>query len=181
MTLCWSVSLFGGFGASRDCALPAARRHAVRGQPVFLMSAANLRLVRRSGIAGLVLLVGSTWAVASPSSAENLAPVFRQVDPAVVVVRTTERTVLRRSNGRQVSVEGLGSGVLVSADGKVVTAAHVVQTADTVIVEFADQGPVAAEVIASEPAADVALLQVQRDPGWLEARKARRLRQRADR
>ena len=71
---------------------------------------------------------------------------------------------MRRSNGRQVSVEGLGSGVLVSADGKVVTAAHVVQTADTVVVEFADQGPVAAEVIASEPAADVALLQVQRVP-----------------
>jgi len=42
------------------------------------MSAANLRLVRRAGIAGLVLLVGSTCAVAgSPSSAEDLAPVFR--------------------------------------------------------------------------------------------------------
>ncbi len=129
------------------------------------MSAANLR---RPGIAGLLLLVGSTWALASSSSAENLAPVFRQVDPAVVVVRTTERTVLRRSNGRQVSVEGLGSGVLVSADGKVVTAAHVVQTADTVIVEFADQGPFAADVIASEPAADVALLQLQRIPDGLK-------------
>ena len=123
-------------------------------------------------VAGLVLLVGSTCAVAgSPSSAENLAPVFRQVSAAVVVVRTTERTVSRRSNGRQVSVGGLGSGVLVSADGKIVTAAHVVQTADTVVVEFADQGPVAAEVIASEPGADVALLQVQRVPDGVKPAK----------
>ena len=61
-----------------------------------------------------------------------------------------ERTVSRRSNGRQVSIGGLGSGVLVSADGKIVTAAHVVQTADTVVVEFADQDPVG-EVIASNP------------------------------
>jgi serine protease Do len=129
------------------------------------MRTANLRLLARSWIAGLVLLVGSTCALAgSPSSAENLAPVFTQVSAAVVVVRTTERTVSRRSNGRQVSVEGLGSGVLVSGDGKIVTAAHVVQTADTVVVEFADQGPVTAEVIASEPAADVALLKVQRVP-----------------
>ena len=41
--------------------------------------------------------------------------------------------------------------MLVSADGKIVTAAHVVQTADTVVVEFADQDPVPAEVIASNP------------------------------
>ncbi len=120
-------------------------------------------------IAGFVLLVGSTCVVArSASSAEDLAQVFRQVSDAVVVVRTTERTVSGQSIGRQVSIDGLGSGVLVSADGKVVTAAHVVQTADTVVVEFSDHGRVAAEVIASEPAADVALLQLKSVPNGVK-------------
>lgn len=116
-------------------------------------------------IAALVMLIGSTGAAAgSPSASEDLAKIFRQVNAAVVVVRTMEQTVIPQSNGRQVSIAGLGSGVLISADGKVVTAAHVVQTADTVVVEFSDQDPVEAEVIASEPAADVALLKLKRVP-----------------
>jgi S1-C subfamily serine protease len=129
------------------------------------MSAASLRLVGRCAIAALVLLTGSTLAVdSSPLPAGNLAPVFSNVRATVVVVRTTERAAVLRSNGRQVRIDGIGSGVLVSPDGNVMTAAHVVQTADTILVEFADQDPVPAEIIASEPAADVALLKVQRVP-----------------
>jgi S1-C subfamily serine protease len=116
-------------------------------------------------IAVLALLIASPSAMGGTRlSTPDLAQAFRQVSAAVVVVRTTERAVSRRPDGRPVSIEGLGSGVLVSEDGKVVTAAHVVQTADAVIVEFADHGPVPAQVIASEPAADVALLQLQRVP-----------------
>ena len=55
---------------------------------------------------------------------------------------------------------GLGSGVLVSEDGLVVTAAHVVDVADRVEVEFADQQRAVAEVIASSTLDDVALLQL---------------------
>ncbi len=115
--------------------------------------------------AALALLVVCTCAVPGPAwSAEELPQVLKRVGPAVVVVRTTARTVLRGSKGGQVSMEGIGSGVLVSTDGKVVTAAHVVQTADTVLVEFADQDAIAADIVASEPAADLALLQLKRVP-----------------
>jgi S1-C subfamily serine protease len=62
------------------------------------------------------------------------------------------------------SVAGVGSGVLVSADGKVVSAAHLVQTADTVDVEFTGGTVVKARVVATDAAADVALLQLERVP-----------------
>ena len=58
----------------------------------------------------------------------------------------------------------LGSGVLISADGKVLTAAHVVQTADAVGVEFAGGEIIEATILASDPAADLALLQVKGVP-----------------
>jgi S1-C subfamily serine protease len=38
-------------------------------------------------------------------------------------------------------VDGVGSGVLISNDGKVLTAAHVVQTADAALVEFLTARP----------------------------------------
>ena len=47
-----------------------------------------------------------------------------------------------RSRGRDVSATGqvrfgeIGSGVLISSDGKVMTAAHVVHTMDEITVEF---------------------------------------------
>src|SRR5262249_16951327 len=59
---------------------------------------------------------------------------------------------------------GLASGVLISGDGKVLTAAHVVQAVDQVFVEFIDGQLVTACVISSAPAADVALLQLDSVP-----------------
>jgi S1-C subfamily serine protease len=54
--------------------------------------------------------------------------------------------------------------VLISADGKVITAAHLVQTADEIMALFETGELVKAKVVSSEPAADVALLQLERVP-----------------
>jgi S1-C subfamily serine protease len=62
------------------------------------------------------------------------------------------------------TIPGLGSGVLISADGKIMTAAHVVQTADKVAVQFVDGKLYAAHVVASSLRADVALLQLDQFP-----------------
>src|SRR2546428_13848763 len=66
--------------------------------------------------------------------------------------------------GSPVSVGGLGSGVLISPDGKILTAAPVVQTADAIEVEFLTGEPLRAPVLSSEPSADVALLQLEKAP-----------------
>jgi S1-C subfamily serine protease len=63
-----------------------------------------------------------------------------------------------------VSISTVGSGVLISNDGKVLTAAHVVELADEIRVGFLSGETIFAEVVASEPRADVALLRLERMP-----------------
>jgi serine protease Do len=104
------------------------------------------------------------------SGAASLSQTFKRVGGAVVVVRTTGRVLAgQRSNAHETNAPGLGSGVLISADGKVLTAAHVVQTADAVAVEFPGDVLIKATILASDPAADVALLQVERVPAGVQA------------
>ena len=54
--------------------------------------------------------------------------------------------------------------MLISADGKIMTAAHVVQVTDAIAVEFLGGESVTARVVASEPAADLSLLQLDKVP-----------------
>jgi len=108
------------------------------------------------------LLVGATL-LAFPGGArgQNMGDLFRQVNPSVVVIRAKGSDV--ESSGVTRFVE-TGSGVLVSADGKIMTAAHVVHSMDEVVVEFLGGEKIPAKVISSEPAADLSLIKLQRVP-----------------
>jgi len=99
--------------------------------------------------------------VARPGSISHL---FRRVSPSVVDIITVGSDITIAGPERPVSVGGIGSGVLVSKDGKVLTAAHVVQTAEAVKVRFIGGQVVDARVLGTEPAADLALLQVDHVP-----------------
>jgi len=107
---------------------------------------------RRSVLALALLILAPTLA-----AAETLGEAYRRINPSVVVIR---------AKGSEVTEEGvsrfreIGSGVLISADGKVATAAHVVHTMEEVAVEFLGEDPAPARVIASEPRADISILQV---------------------
>jgi len=90
---------------------------------------------------------------------EDLEGVFGRVHTAVVTLRTAKTS--RLANGQVVTEDGVGSGTLVSDDGKVLTAAHVVQTADQVQVEFFDGTKMTAKVVGSDVLADVALVQLE--------------------
>jgi S1-C subfamily serine protease len=59
--------------------------------------------------------------------------------------------------------------VVISADGKVMTAAHVVNAMDEITVEALGGERVSAKIIASEPAADLSLLQLERVPPSMRA------------
>ncbi|HEY2347112.1 MAG TPA: DegQ family serine endoprotease [Xanthomonadaceae bacterium] len=62
---------------------------------------------------------------------------------------------------RQDEGTAIGSGFIISADGKILTNHHVVDGADRVIVHLADRREFTAKVIGSDPTSDVALLKVQ--------------------
>jgi serine protease Do len=117
-----------------------------------------MRWLAASVSIGFALL---SWA---PSvGAETVAELFARVHRSVVVIRASEVDVpAEEGQGRRVS--SLGSGVLISMDGKVLTAAHLVHAASEISVEFWDGQRVAARVVSSAPGADISLLQAQAVP-----------------
>jgi serine protease Do len=110
-----------------------------------------------AAILALLVLVG----LPAPGAAESLGEMFRRVNPSVVVIRAKGKEVQTQG---VVSFGEIGSGVLVSPDGKVVTAAHVVHTMEEITVEVLGEDPVPARVIASEPGADLSVLQLDTVP-----------------
>ena len=64
-----------------------------------------------------------------------------------------------RGNGKQ-PFRGQGSGFIVSADGLIITNAHVVQNASDVTVKLADRREFSAKVLGIDPVTDVAVLRI---------------------
>lgn len=102
--------------------------------------------------------------VAADAAAQSMREAFRRANPAVVLVQTTAEDAVASTDEHRLAAAGVGSGVLVSTDGKVVTAAHVVKAAASISVSFLDGEPIAATVIAMAPSADIALLQLEHVP-----------------
>jgi serine protease Do len=101
----------------------------------------------------------SAGAQAPPS----IRDVFRNALPSVAVIRAAGSEVSARTGGVSRFRE-TGAGVLISDDGKVMTAAHVVHAMEQITVEFLGSETVPARVISSEPAADVSIIQLERVP-----------------
>ena len=117
--------------------------------------------------------------VAAGPAATSYADAVARVSPAVVTVRVEKRAsveptatpfddpLLRRFFGermpqmRQPRQRGLGSGVIITADGRIVTNAHVVNGADRVRVELTDGREFDAKVIGVDTPTDLAVLDVE--------------------
>jgi S1-C subfamily serine protease len=117
---------------------------------------------RGAGLALVATVVcGLLTAPPGPATAQTVRDVFEKVVPSVVVIRARGRDV---EAGGETRFTETGSGVLISPDGKVMTAAHVVHSMDEIAVEFLGGETVSARVVASEPGADLSLLQLDRVP-----------------
>jgi len=97
--------------------------------------------------------VASAMASATPAPAYS-ARVYQAIHPSLVLIQAEGVD----DEGHPGS--GLGSGVLVSADGMILTALHVVDDASTILVTFADGAQTAAQVVTEQPENDIAVLLV---------------------
>jgi len=118
-------------------------------------------IVRRAGLLLALALALSSVPRVTPLQAQSIREVFDRVSHAVVVVYTSQTVYsLRSSEITAVSVGGIGSGVLISPT-QILTAAHVVQAANEVLVEFPNGDVMRASVAASRATHDVALLELE--------------------
>ncbi|MEO5688239.1 MAG: trypsin-like peptidase domain-containing protein [Burkholderiaceae bacterium] len=102
----------------------------------------------------------------------SFAAAVRRAAPAVVSI-TASKSTLRKpalswqrdffGNGRNQAQTGLGSGVLVSADGYLLTNQHVVDGADDIEVTLSDGRSSSAKVVGTDADSDLALLKISLD------------------
>jgi serine protease Do len=144
----------------------------------------------RAPLASSILTAAPTASVATVATAVpaavasgSYAPVVERVMPAVVTIRVEKRASMiptdqqipeefRRFFGDQPPQmprgqrqprgiqRGLGSGVIVSQDGYILTNNHVVDGVDSVKVELPDNRTFTAKVIGTDPATDLAVVKI---------------------
>jgi S1-C subfamily serine protease len=93
---------------------------------------------------------------------QALIDVYQTTLPSVVEIEVTQRFTSGTINrfGGDLFRQGEGSGFVWDQQGHIVTNYHVVEDAETVKVVFADGGSAEAEVIGTDPDADLAVLKV---------------------
>ncbi len=96
------------------------------------------------------------------TKAQDVSQLYERVKPAVVVIYTEERKLQRQGNTTaMVSSQGLGSGFMIS-DTQIITAAHVVDVAEKLFVQFLDGETIEANVVSAFNESDVALVNLAR-------------------
>jgi serine protease DegQ len=125
----------------------------------------------RSG-AGIALIEAPGAPTSQPASG-SFSAAARKASPAVVSINTSKAVRHPRSNdpwfqfffgdqGSQ-SQAGLGSGVIISPDGYIMTNNHVVEGADEIEVTLTDSRRTRASVIGTDPDTDLAILKIDLD------------------
>ncbi|WP_159910786.1 Do family serine endopeptidase [Pantoea sp. 18069] len=122
--------------------------------------------------AGVALLEAPATPAGTPAPG-SFSAAARKAAPAVVSINTSKAVRHPRSNdpwfqfffGDQGTQEqtGLGSGVIISPDGYILTNNHVVEGADDIEVTLTDSRQAKASVIGTDPETDLAILKIALD------------------
>lgn len=102
---------------------------------------------------------GAVYATSSASSSDmSSADVYSLVSSSVVSIVTEYQST--SGYYQQSTASGAGSGVIISADGYVVTNNHVIENATKITVTLSDGTDYEAELLGSDDVTDVALLKI---------------------
>ena len=102
--------------------------------------------------------------------------IAERTNPTVVTITTTQTVSVRQQNPlafffddpryrqeREFQRDGLGSGVIVSNDGYIITNNHVIDGAEEIRVILYGGDELEAEIVGTDPASDIAVLRVDSD------------------
>jgi serine protease Do len=135
-------------------------------QAVYTESASEMNQTQESSYTGDI------------NPAKGFAPVAKKVRPAIVTIYTTTNVKVPRNpwqrffrgfgegeeleEGEQeiLPQPGLGSGIIVSEDGYILTNHHVIKDVDQLRVQLVDLQEFEAEVIGTDPETEVALIKI---------------------
>jgi len=147
--------------ATADSAAPRTLVAANEPAPVPLLAAQGVpnyrAIVKQAGPA----VVGVTVAGTHKASAEEQGlPQGMENDPFFKFFRGMPGFQGRGQQGGAVPFKGMGSGFIISADGLILTNAHVVRDAKEVTVKLSDRREFAAKVLGSDTTTDIAVLRI---------------------
>ena len=93
---------------------------------------------------------------------EVLAQLYRDISPSVVNIQVSTLTTASNGFGQtDIPAEGQGSGWVWDEDGHIVTNNHVIENATSILVYFSNGEWARAELVAADPQADLAVIQVK--------------------
>ena len=139
----------------------------------FVVGTLKPQWLARNSMPGTLSIIESPAAPTSTPAPGSLNGAVRKAAPAVVSINTSTSARHPLSNdpwfrfffgdrGEQQQA-GLGSGVIMSPEGYVLTNNHVIENADAIEVVLQDARRASAKVIGTDPESDLAVLKIQLD------------------
>lgn len=140
------------------------------GRVAMLVSATALGAALVGGVGGAAIVGltttsadGATTSVSTPAANGQTVANSTSGDVSAVAAKVTPSVV--QINVTTAEGEAIGSGVILTADGRILTNAHVVNGAQNVVVTTSDGKKYQASVVGADTKADIAVVQAQNASG----------------
>jgi S1-C subfamily serine protease len=148
---------------------PASRRRRIPGVGAVLGAAVLSAMLASGSTFALIQFAPRQSAATSPTgvpasltaTGANTTPadasaVAAEALPSVVTI--TESTTVANRFGRSADATGVGSGIILTSDGYILTNNHVVENSTSLSVQLADGRTVSAKVVKTDPPSDLAVI-----------------------